>query len=116
MSDHKNDGWIVFHPKYGRWFVPRKSVIDDWKQDQKRAYPEKTEQEPSEGDVEVWWSQQFSWIEVEKHGTQLDRPNMDFFERQFMEDMKNNVDNASCDTSIFQSSFEKIYGRKFESN
>ena len=90
----KEKGWTVEHPKYGTWFISRQSVIDDWKQDRAQAYPGEPVNEPDKGTVEIWFNEQISWIEVSKYGKQVARPDMDAFEKQWLESMMRNADCA----------------------
>ena len=84
----KEVGWICKHPEYGSWFISRSAVIADWKQDHKAAYGE--DAEPNKVDIESWFNDQTSWIEISKFGTQIERPDMEAFEEEWLRQMKRN--------------------------
>ena len=88
-------GWTVQHPKYGKWFIPRAAVIADWKQDHAQAYPDEPEREPTTDEVEVWWNEQTTWIEIAANGKQLERPDMAAWEAAWILDMKEDADYAA---------------------
>ena len=85
-------GWTVQHPKYGKWFISRAAVIADWKQDYAQAYPDEPEREPTADEVETWWNEQTTWIEVAANGRQLERPNMAAWEAAWLMNMKEDAD------------------------
>lgn len=88
----KEPGWIVSHPQYGKWFISRKAVIADWKYDRAQAYPDEPEREPTNEELEVWWSEQTTWVEVAANGKQLERPDMVAIEAMFMRKMTTDTD------------------------
>lgn len=85
-------GWTVQHPRYGKWFMPRAAVTADWKQDRAQAYPDEPEREPTSEEVETWWCEQTTWIEVAANGTQLERPDMAAYEAEWMRQMADDAD------------------------
>ena len=88
-------GWTVSHPQYGEWFISRYAVIEDWKQDRAQAYPNEPEREPSNEEVDTWWIEQTSWIEVSANGKQLARPDMAAHEAAWLREMASNPDYAA---------------------
>lgn len=88
-------GWTVTHPKYGKWFISRDAIIVDWKQDRAQAYPEDPAREPTDEEVETWWNEQTSWIEVAACGKQLERPDMTAHEAAWLRQMANDPDYAA---------------------
>lgn len=90
-------GWIVRHDKYGKWFISRAAVIIDWKQDHAQACPNEPAREPSNDEVETWFGEQISWIEIARDGKQIERPDMVAVEQSWSNDMKHNADYVSFD-------------------
>lgn len=86
-------GWIVQHPKYGKWFISRAAVIADWKRDHAQAYPDEPEREPTADEVETWWNEQITWLEVAANGKQLERPDMAAWEALWLQRM---ADDQNC--------------------
>lgn len=91
-------GWEVSHPQYGKWFISRQAVIDDWKQDQAQAYPENAPREPEDDEVETWFAEQTSWIEVHAFGVQLERPDMAAVEAAWLRGMARDADYVAIDS------------------
>ena len=85
-------GWIWEHPAYGTWFISRQSVIEDWKQDHLREYGDA--REPDEDEVQTWYDEQTTWIEVSAYGKQTKEADMDYWKIKFLEEMKHNYE---CD-------------------
>ena len=85
-------GWVMTHPRYGKWFMPRTGVIADWKADHAEAYPGEPVPEPTNETIETWLSEQISWIEVAHYGRQLERPDMAAWEAAWLLDMQRNAD------------------------
>lgn len=83
-------GWVVRHPYYGKWFISRDAVIADWKQDHLEYYG--CDAEPSETDIESWFNEQISWIEIEKRGVQIERADWVAIEANYMALMAQNPD------------------------
>ena len=90
-------GWTVRHPRYGVWFLSRAAVAADWKQDRKQALPNEAEREPLADEIETWWNEQTSWIEVRARGVQLERPDMAAIEQAFLREMSGNSDLVAHD-------------------
>lgn len=86
-------GWVVAHWQYGKWFISRDSVIADWKQDHAQAYPGQPVPEPSDDEIQVWFSEQTTWIEVAACGKQLERPDMAAVEIAWLRKM---ADDSDC--------------------
>lgn len=86
-------GWILTHDKYGTWFLPRQAVIEDWKR-----YMEEFDwdglaaREPNEDEIETWFTEQTSWIEVKAYGKLLEKPDMNKWFEHFMNQMSHDTD------------------------
>lgn len=85
-------GWTCTHPKYGTWFISRAAIIADWKQDHKQAYPNEAEYEPCNDVVEIWRTEQTSWVEIHAYGRQIKRPNLSAHEVAWLQAMSRDVD------------------------
>lgn len=85
-------GWEATHPRYGKWFISRAAVVEDWKQDYEQAFPGKPVPEPTDDVVDVWLAEQISWIEVAARGKQLERPDMAAVEAEFLRQMAGDGD------------------------
>jgi hypothetical protein len=83
-------GWLVTHPYYGKWFISKEAVVADWKQDHLEYYG--VDAEPEDTDVEVWFNEQISWIEIAKRGVQIKRADWVAIEANFMLLMTQNPD------------------------
>ena len=88
-------GWVMTHPRYGKWFISREAVAADWKQDHEQAYPDEPVSEPDEETVDSWFYEQISWYEVSVYGKQLERPNTAAIEVKWLREMANDADEAS---------------------
>ena len=88
-------GWVVTHPRYGKWFISREAVAADWKQDHEAAHPDEPVSEPDEETVDSWFYEQISWYEVSVYGKQLERPNTAAIEVKWLREMANDADGAS---------------------
>lgn len=88
-------GWTVQHARYGKWFIPRSAVIADWKQDRAQAYPDEPEREPTSDEVETWWNEQTTWLEVAANGKQLERPDMAAWETLWLQHMADDLSRAA---------------------
>jgi len=89
------DGWICTHYQYGTWFISREAVANDWKKDHRSYYKDdKTEanREPSREEIDTWFREQISWIEINRFGKQTRRPNMELIEKQWLKSMKEDPD------------------------
>lgn len=86
----KGAGWVCKHPQYGTWFISRQAVINDWKEDHRQYHGR--EGEPTKGDVESWFAEQISWIEISAYGKQLERPDMTAIEKHWLGIMKSDTD------------------------
>lgn len=84
-------GWICEHPRYGKWFISRAAVIEDWKRDQSEVYPDKPAREPDNEDIRIWFNENTSWIEVNFLGRQLAQPDVKPFKKSWLEEMKRNM-------------------------
>lgn len=84
-------GWICSNQEYGTWFISRYLVIKDWQRDQLEYYGrEATEIDGDE--IETWFNEQISWVEVAHYGIQLKRPDMIAIEKSFYDVMKRDTD------------------------
>lgn len=85
-------GWECSDAKYGVWFISRQTVINDYIQDQKQEYGlDVANLNPDDETINVWFSEQISWIEVYHYGKQLHKPNMQSFEKSWLREMSNNT-------------------------
>jgi len=91
-------GWIWKSEKYGVWFLPRQTVIDDWKQDHKSAYNE--DREPENDEVRIWLDEQTGWCEVANNGVQIKEPDMNYWKKLFLEQMKRDTNWADSITEV----------------
>lgn len=88
------DGWLCTSEDYGKWFISRKAVIEDWTKDQLDAYgsvPDKI----NDQDIDTWFGEQVGWCEIARYGVQLEEP-----AHNYMAAMK-------CDTD-YVGNFEKV--------
>lgn len=85
-------GWTVSHTRYGKWFIYRDAVIADWKQDHAQAYPDEPDREPTQAEIETWWNEQTTWIEIAANGKQLERPDMAAHEAAWLRQMASDTD------------------------
>lgn len=92
---NEEQGWKVSDEKYGTWFISKNSVIQDWKQDHRQAYPGEPVPEPDEQTIQTWFYEQISWIEIAQYGIKLQGPDMLAWERHFMEQMQRNPNSVS---------------------
>lgn len=83
-------GWIWKDPKYGTWFLPREAVVEDWKQD--HFMFNEDVREPTDDEVEVWYNEQTTWIEVSAFGKQLEEPDMECWKKVYLEQMKSDYE------------------------
>ncbi len=83
-------GWVWKSGKYGTWFLPRQSVIDDWKQDHFRFCGDV--REPTSEEAETWLHEQIGWCEVAANGVQIEEPDMECWKKLFLEQMKRDTD------------------------
>lgn len=79
-------GWICEHPRYGRWFISRKAVMNDLN-NYRNDYGDEPESDIMSSDVDSWWVEQCGWPEVYDAGVQLARPNMAMHEALFKKAM-----------------------------
>jgi len=92
MNTITERGWVIQHDRYGKWFISRQIVINEWKKDQADAYPDEASREPTDDEIDMWFYQQITWIEVAQFGRQLERPDMNKWEREWRQAMKRNPD------------------------
>lgn len=90
-------GWVVVHPRYGKWFISREAVIADWKRDHSQAYPGEPVPDPTDEDIDIWFHEQTTWIEVAAHGTQIERPDMAAVEAEWLRQMALDPDYVALD-------------------
>lgn len=86
----KKAGWICKHPQYGTWFISRQAVINDWKEDHRQYHGR--EGEPTKEDIESWFNEQTSWVEISAYGEQLERPDMVAYEKKLLDQMRQDTD------------------------
>ena len=71
------DGWICESEDYGKWFISRKAVIEDWTKDQLNAYGSAPD-EIDEQNIDTWFDEQIGWSEIARYGVQLNEPIVDY--------------------------------------
>ena len=99
-QDNSTKGWTIDHPKYGKWFISRQAVIDDWKKDHLAYYPHEGERDPSPKEVETWFDEQITWFEVQSVGEQISQPDMKKWEVLWRNNMKTDFNCLSDDDII----------------
>lgn len=85
-------GWVVSHPKYGKWFISRNAVIANMQHDYLSAHPDKPAPEPCDESIQTWFNEQISWVEVSALGKQIERPDMNAVELAWRHEMTSNTD------------------------
>lgn len=86
-------GWVCQHPQYGRWFISRKSILEDLNTYRKEVGGEAATLDCES--VDIWWAEQCGWPEIAAYGKQLSRPDMDAQEKEFLNLMKRDTKNVS---------------------
>lgn len=86
-------GWVCQHPSYGRWFISRKSILEDLNTYRKEVGGEAATLDCES--VDIWWAEQCGWPEIAAYGKQLSRPDMDALEKEFLNLMKRDTKNVS---------------------
>lgn len=86
-------GWVCQHPQYGRWFISRKSILEDLNTYRKEVGGEAATLDCES--VDIWWAEQCGWPEIAAYGKQLSRHDMDAQEKEFLNLMKRDTKNVS---------------------